>query len=291
MNYKDSVIKAISYIENHLTDESLSAKVSEAAGYSPYHFHRIFLSVTRCSVSEYIRKRRLTHAAYDLFHTNQRIIDIAIHYRFESQESFARAFRKMFSISPGQFRKQRDMKDTLFRAMEKLPLDEVGLQHLHKGFSLMPAFVCLDNLHLVGMSIPGVNSDEVGMLWRSFRHRVYEIKRKPDTEDIFYAVIELTGEQWEVTYTACVEATSEENTVLLGMVAKLLPAATYAVFTHKGTLARLNDTFQYIYETWLPQSGSVRTNAPEFARYDQRYLGPTNEDSVLDIYIPVSSPS
>ncbi|MCP1184566.1 GyrI-like domain-containing protein [Paenibacillus sp. 1781tsa1] len=142
------------------------------------------------------------------------------------------------------------MKDTLFRAMEKLPLDEVGLQHLHKGFSLVPAFVYLDNLHLVGMSLPGVNSDEVGMLWRSFRQRMFEIKRKPETEDIFYAV-----------------------------------------FTHKGTLARLNDTFQYIYETWLPQSGSVRTNAPEFARYDQRYLGPTNEDSVLDIYIPVSSPS
>ncbi|MEK3837316.1 MULTISPECIES: AraC family transcriptional regulator [unclassified Paenibacillus] len=291
MNYKDSVIKAISYIENHLTDESLSAKVSEAAGYSPYHFHRIFLSVTRCSVSEYIRKRRLTHAAYDLFHTRQRIIDIAIQYRFESQESFARAFRKMFSISPGQFRKQRDMKDTLFRAMEKLPLDGAGLQHLHTGISLVPAFVCLDNLHLVGMSIPGVNSDEVGMLWRSFRQRVFEITRKPDTEDLFYAVIELTGEQWEVTYTACVEAASEESTVPLGMAAKLLPAATYAVFTHKGTLARLNDTFQYIYETWLPQSGSVRTNAPEFARYDQRYLGPTNEDSVLDIYIPVSPPA
>nr|WP_245368497.1 GyrI-like domain-containing protein [Paenibacillus silagei] len=274
-----------------MTDESLSAKVSEAAGYSPYHFHRIFLSVTRCSVSEYIRKRRLTHAAYDLFHTRQRIIDIAIQYRFESQESFARAFRKMFSISPGQFRKQRDMKDTLFRAMEKLPLDEAGLQHLNTGISLVPAFVCLDNLHLVGMSIPGVNSDEVGMLWRSFRQRVFEITRKPDTEDLFYAVIELTGEQWEVTYTACVEAASEESTVPLGMAAKLLPAATYAVFTHKGTLARLNDTFQYIYETWLPQSGSVRTNAPEFARYDQRYLGPTNEDSVLDIYIPVSPPA
>nr|WP_275444865.1 GyrI-like domain-containing protein [Paenibacillus sp. ACRRX] len=285
------VIKAITYIEDHLTDERLSTKVMEAAGYSPYHFHRIFLSVTRNSVSEYIRKRRLTQAAYDLFYTNQRIIDIAILYRFESQESFARAFGKMFSISPGQFRKQRDMKDTLFRAMEKLPLDEVGLQqHLNKSISLVPAIVCLNKLHLVGMSIPGVNSDEVGKLWRSFRQRLFEIERKPDTEDIFYAVIELTGRQWEVTYIACVEVASEESVVPLGMVAKLLPVVTYAVFTHKGTLSRLSDTLQYIYETWLPQSGSVRTNFPEFVRYDHRYLGPMNEDSVLDIYIPVGSP-
>nr|WP_216855474.1 GyrI-like domain-containing protein [Paenibacillus alba] len=284
------VIKAITYIEDHLTDERLSTKVMEAAGYSPYHFHRIFLSVTRNSVSEYIRKRRLTQAAYDLFYTNQRIIDIAILYRFESQESFARAFGKMFSISPGQFRKQRDMKDTLFRAMEKLPLDEVGLQHLNKSVSLVPAIVCLNKLHLVGMSILGVNSDEVGKLWRSFRQRLFEIERKPDTEDIFYAVIELTGRQWEVTYIACVEVAGEESVVPLGMVAKLLPVVTYAIFTHKGTLSRLNDTFQYIYETWLPQSGSVRTNYPEFVRYDHRYLGPMNEDSVLDIYIPVGSP-
>jgi AraC family transcriptional regulator len=290
VDYKDLVIKAITYIEDHLTDESLSTKVMEAAGYSPYHFHRIFLSVTRNSVSEYIRKRRLTQAAYDLFYTNQRIIDIAILYRFESQESFTRAFWKMFSISPGQFRKQRDMKDTLFRAMEKLPLDEVGLQHLNKSVSLVPAFVCLNKLNLVGMSIPGVNSDEVGKLWRSFRQRLFEIERKPDTEDIFYAVIELTGRQWEITYIACVEVVSEESVVPLGMVAKLLPVVTYAVFTHKGTLSRLNDTFQYIYETWLPQSGSVRANCPEFVRYDHRYLGSMNEDSVLDIYIPVGSP-
>ncbi|HBU82408.1 MULTISPECIES: AraC family transcriptional regulator [Paenibacillus] len=291
MNYKESVIKAISYIEDHMFDENLNVKITEVTGYSQYHFHRIFLSVTRCSVSEYIRKRRLTRATYDLFHTNQRIIEIAIKCGFESQEAFARAFRKMFSISPGQFRKQRDMKDTLFRTMEMHPLNEERLQHLHTGISLEPSLVHMEKLNLVGMSIRGVESDEVGLLWRSFRQRVSEIKRKPNSEGIYYAVIELTGEQWEVAYTACVEAGNEASPAPAGMIAKLFPATTYAVFSHKGPLDRLNDTFQYIYETWLPQSGSVRTNAPEFARYDWRFLGPTNEDSVLDIYIPICSPS
>ncbi|MBB3114800.1 AraC family transcriptional regulator [Paenibacillus phyllosphaerae] len=291
MNYKESVIKAISYIENHMFDEKLNVKIREVTGYSHYHFHRIFLSVTRNSVSEYIRKRRLTHAAYDLFHTNQRIIEIAIKYGFESQEAFARSFRKMFSTSPGQFRKQRNMKDTLFRAMEKHPLDEERLQHLHEGISLEPSFVHMDMLNLVGMSIKGLDSNEVGLLWRGLRKRVFEIKRKPNTEGIYYAVIELTGEQWEVTYTACVEADIEESPAPAGMIAKLFPATTYAVFSHKGSLARLNDTFQYIYETWFPQSGNVRANAPEFARYDQRFLGPTNEDTVLEIYIPICAQS
>ncbi|PYI56313.1 AraC family transcriptional regulator [Paenibacillus flagellatus] len=290
MNYKDSIMKAVAYIEARLTENIRSAEVADAAGYSPFHFHRIFLAVTRLSVADYIRKRRLTQAAFDLFETKQRIIEIAVRYRFESQEAFTRAFRQMFAISPGQFRKQRDMKDTLFRAMEKLPLDEAGLHHLHEGISLEPAFVRLDELHVVGMSITGVNSDEVGALWRTFRARLSELGREPDREGVFYAVVELTGEQWEVSYTACVVTGGEPVPVPAGMVAKSIPAATYAVFSHRGTLARLNDTFQYIYETWLPRSGYIRTNGPEFARYDPRYLGPDHEDSVLDLYIPVCTP-
>ncbi|AEI43117.1 AraC family transcriptional regulator [Paenibacillus mucilaginosus] len=291
MNPKESVIQAAAYIEDHLLDELSPTEAAEAVGYSPYHFHRIFQSLARCSVSEYIRKRRLTHAACELFHTKGRIIEIAMKYRFESQEAFTRAFRRMFAVTPGQFRRQRDMKDTLYRAMEKRPLDEAGLRHLHEGISLEPSLVRLDNLHLVGISIPGVNGDEVARLWRSFRPRLPEIKRKTGTEEVTYAVIRLTGEQWEVSYTACVEAAGEEDPIPAGMAALTLPAAAYAVFSHKGTLARLPDTFQYIYESWLPKSGYVRTDAPEFARYDRRYLGPVHEDSLLELYIPIGPPT
>ncbi|MFC7560181.1 helix-turn-helix domain-containing protein [Paenibacillus farraposensis] len=75
-----------------------------------------------------MRGRRLTHAVYDLFYPNLRNVEIAIKYQFASQESVTRAFQQMFSITPGQFRKQTDMNDTLFRAMEKKALDEVRLR-------------------------------------------------------------------------------------------------------------------------------------------------------------------
>ncbi|WP_268240840.1 helix-turn-helix domain-containing protein [Paenibacillus albidus] len=53
----------------------------------------------------------MTHAAYELFHSDLRIVETAIKYQYESQEAFTRAFQKMFSISPGRFRKQTKMKD------------------------------------------------------------------------------------------------------------------------------------------------------------------------------------
>lgn len=284
MNYMQSVTQAIAYIEAHLTDEIAADEVAEEVGYSSYHFHRIFQSVTRSTVAEYIRGRRLTNAAYDLFNTNLRIVEIAIKYHFSSQEAFTRSFQRMFSISPGQFRKQKDMKDTLFRAMEKKVLDEVGLRHLHESATLDPAIRSMGELNLTGMEISGLHSNQIRELWNSFRKRVSEMDRRH--ESIYYALIELTGTEWKVSYTACVEVSGAGRTPE-GMVDKILPPTTYAVFSHKGTVARIQDTFQYIYSTWLPKSGKVRMNQPEFARYDHRYLGPLHEDSEFDIYIPI----
>ncbi|MCP1310163.1 AraC family transcriptional regulator [Paenibacillus tyrfis] len=290
MKYMESVTKAIAYIEGHLSDEITADEIAKWVGYSPYHFHRIFQSVTRNSVSKYIRRRRLTHAAYDLFYSNLRIVEIAIKYHFASQEAFTRAFQQMFSITPGQFRKQTDMKDTPFRAMEKKALDEVRLRQLHNGAALDPVIITKRRLQLVGMEIRGLHSHVIGKLWDSFKQHVSEIDRRRDPASIYYALIELTGDKWEVSYTACVEVV-EEGKLPEGMVYKVLPSTTYAVFSHKGTVARIQDTFEYIYSSWLPKSGRTRLNQPEFARYDHRYLGPSNEDSEFDIYIPIGPKS
>lgn len=288
MNYMESVTKAIAYIEDHLCGKISAEVIAELVGYSSYHFQRMFQLVTRNTVMEYVRGRRLTRAAYDLFHSDVRLVEIAFKYRFESQEAFTRAFQNRFSISPGRFRKQADMKNTLFRAMERKALDEAGLRHLHYGVSLSPEYIAMDRLLLAGMEVEGLNSQEIGKMWRCFRQRVEEIDGREDSEPIFYSVIELTGNQWGVSYTACVEV-SEEGQLPEGMVYKSLAPTTYAVFSHRGSLARISDTFQYIYSTWLPKSGKTRANAPELARYDHRYLGPDHEDSEFDIYIPVSS--
>lgn len=288
MNYFESVSQAVDYIEDRLLQKIAIEEIAERVGYSPFHFHRIFLALTRTTVSEYIRSRRLTHAAYELFHTDQRIMDIAVKHRFQSQEAFTRAFQNLFSITPGQFRKQTDMKNTLFRAMEKSALDEKRLRHLHAGVSREPEIVKTGERYLVGLEEQGLDSRKIGALWGRFRQRLGEIRSRRGPGDVFYALIELTGQRWEVAYTACVEA-EEAGPLPEGMVGKRLASATYAVFTHRGPLARLPETFQYIYLAWLPQSGWQRGHEPEFARYDPRYRGPNSEGSELDLYIPVRS--
>jgi AraC family transcriptional regulator len=63
--------------------------------------------MTGCTVGQYIRRRRLTSSAHDLLHTRKRVIDIAVEYQFESQESYIRAFKAMFGVTPGGYRKSK----------------------------------------------------------------------------------------------------------------------------------------------------------------------------------------
>ncbi|MDQ0723490.1 putative transcriptional regulator YdeE [Paenibacillus sp. W4I10] len=136
------------------------------------------------------------------------------------------------------------------------------------------------------MEMRGLDTQEIGKLWKAFRQCAVEIDDRRNHESIYYALVELTGTEWEVFYAACVEV-GEVGKPPAGMVDKVLPPTTYAVFSHKGSIERIQDTIQYIYGTWLPKSGRLRMNQPEFVRYDHRYLGPLNEDSEFDIYIPI----
>jgi len=104
-SYEKVIQKAIAYMESHLAEEITIEELSKHAGYSPFHFHRVFQSITGMSIASYVKKRRMAYAASDLANTNQRILDIALHYRFSSQEAFTRAFQRLYQMSPAKYRK------------------------------------------------------------------------------------------------------------------------------------------------------------------------------------------
>ncbi|HIW35002.1 MAG TPA: AraC family transcriptional regulator [Candidatus Paenibacillus intestinavium] len=91
---------AIAYIEAHLDNDISYDKLAQIACCSTYHFQRMFPFVTGVSLSEYIRRRRLTLAAFELQATNIKVIDVAIKYGYDSPEAFARAFKQQHGIVP-----------------------------------------------------------------------------------------------------------------------------------------------------------------------------------------------
>lgn len=290
MNYLEAIEKAVIFIEENLCENIRVEEIAEVANYSYYHFHRIFQAAVGESVGNYLRRRRLTKAAYDLIYTNKKILDIALRYQFKSQESFSRAFKDVYGTAPGTYRSNR-IDQFLGK---KSQLDSLRLEHLHKGITINPVIRIIADIKVVGMrGKTKLDHNRIPELWRFFLPHINEIKSKKEPL-ITFGVCELEPElritkfQNSTDYSELVGVkVNSFADIPSGMVKKTIPAGKYAVFIHKGNINKLSITYDYIWGTWVPYSDfevSIRDN---FQTYDERFLGPENDNSEIDIYIPI----
>jgi AraC family transcriptional regulator len=99
MDYRQILQKIIYRIEYNLKDDISLAQLSEQAHISMYHFSRIFTIYTGLSPMEYVRRRRILHAA-EAIHSGEEILPLALRYGYSSHNGFSKAFKKMFGCSP-----------------------------------------------------------------------------------------------------------------------------------------------------------------------------------------------
>ncbi|TGV02112.1 AraC family transcriptional regulator, partial [Mesorhizobium sp. M00.F.Ca.ET.186.01.1.1] len=96
--------EALDYIEENLAGEIDVKQAARVACCSEYHFKRMFSSLAGIPLSEYIRRRRITLAAFELKDERVKVIDVAIKYGYSSPDSFARAFVHMHGVTPTEAR-------------------------------------------------------------------------------------------------------------------------------------------------------------------------------------------
>lgn len=290
MNYIDQVEKSIIYIEDNLNENIKVEEIAGAIGYSYYHFHRIFQALVGESVGNYLRKRRITRAAYDLIYTDKRIIDIAMYYRFESQEAFTRAFKTSYAVSPKVYRQNR-LQQFLG---EKKELTGIKLRHLHEGITFNPEIKVITRKKIVGIkgdtSIKQVRIPEI---WELFLSRVNEIPNKKNNCP-YFSICEVNSgfdmnkfsETTEYSELIGVEVENFDN-IPKNMVKRIIAEGKYAVFTHKGCTNKLALTYDYIWGTWIPCSSMEVDSRDDFEIHDERFLGADNDETQIDIYIPI----
>jgi len=106
MNQYDEIMKDIKAFADAETGDELSVEqFARKAGYSAKQLTRIFIMTEGITPGEYLRWRRLSKAVYELKYSNAPVLDIALKYGYESQESFTRVFRDVFGVTPGEYRK------------------------------------------------------------------------------------------------------------------------------------------------------------------------------------------
>ncbi|WJY16587.1 helix-turn-helix domain-containing protein [Pectobacteriaceae bacterium CE90] len=104
-NRKDFVNDLIDWINNNIEMPLKIDDVAIKSGYSKWHLQRLFFSEMGQPIGEYIRERKLSIIAEALTTTNDPVINIAIQFGFDSQQSLTRAFRKRYNVPPHRYRK------------------------------------------------------------------------------------------------------------------------------------------------------------------------------------------
>ena len=104
MDWLKGMNEVVDYIEENLTQPIRYEVLSRIVGCSVYEFSRIFSFMAGMSISEYIRLRRLSQAVFDIQSGNEKIIDIALKYCYDSPTAFTRAFKELHGTTPMQAR-------------------------------------------------------------------------------------------------------------------------------------------------------------------------------------------
>ncbi|MCX8957498.1 MDR efflux pump AcrAB transcriptional activator RobA [Erwinia psidii] len=254
----------LAWLESHL-DQPLSLdNVATKAGYSKWHLQRMFKEVTGHAIGAYIRSRRLSKAAVALRLTSRPILDIALQYRFDSQQTFTRAFKKQFNLTPAYYRRASD-----WNAFGLRPPVRLG------DFTMPePTFVTLPETVLIGQTqsytctLEQISSfrDEMRLhFWRQFLtetdtippvlyglHRSSPSQEKDDEQEIFYTT-----------------AVPSENLsyAIPATQTVVLEGGDYVQFTYKGLRTDLQEFILLIYGTFMPTWQLTRRHGQDIERF------------------------
>lgn len=119
VDWIEGIQKTIDYIENNLEAELDCDMLAAEIYTSSFYFQKMFSMLCDCTVGEYIRNRRLSLAGYELLSSDISIIDIAIKYGYETNESFTRAFSRFHGVTPSAARKNKVSLNTFSRISVK----------------------------------------------------------------------------------------------------------------------------------------------------------------------------
>ncbi len=100
--YLSIIQKSIDYIEDNLKADITATELSEMAGFSLFHYYRVFQSAVGMPVMQYVTRRKLLNALYDM-HCGEKVISVALEYGFETQAGFYKAFVREFGYTPTEF--------------------------------------------------------------------------------------------------------------------------------------------------------------------------------------------
>lgn len=294
--YKKSLLPVLVHIEEHLEEPLRLDELAALAGFSPFHFHRIFQHVTGEAPKEYLRRQRLERAVYRLKASPDSVLRIALDAGFSTHETFTRAFTRQFDMSPSDFR-------AVLNAYRKCVDEELGT-YTFPGFSddspLKLRFdhnkqaVTIEKVagqHLIFKRYLGY--EELLQPQQSFTDLWQDLFEFADAQGLDYSKDRLIGiahddpyvtDEAKFRFDACLP--------LSGPVAashpigyRTLPPSLCVARRHTGGLEEIAKTYALIGVEWLPTDEHCLRAAPPFEIYHCQEIAGQWEHIYTDAYV------
>lgn len=280
--YIESLNRAIQFVENNLDKKILLKEIANEAFLSEYHFHRIFKSLTGETVKEFLLRLKIERAAIKLKHSKDDIRQIAFDSGYENHETFTRAFKKYFLLTPQEYREaiqEVTVKKQFEYEKKSLSLDSLQVEE--------PVIKILPDLHLAYIRHTGsyhkvATSFQRLMLW-AVTHLV--LKLKPTTLGIVHDNPDLTDEE-NIRFDACTLLNKPIHPK--GEIGyKKIQSGRFAFFRYKGPYENFYTVYDYIYNVCLFEKGWELADKPALEWYIKSppFYKPVNY--VTDFCVPI----
>lgn len=272
---------ALDYIEDNLSSELEYSKIAQAALCSQYHFQRMFSFITGIPLSEYIRRRRLTLAGFDLQNTNEKVIEIAVKYGYNSPDAFTRAFQNLHGVTPSKAREEGITLKAYPRIVFSLSLK--GVKEMNYRIEKKPPFIVtgvkqrLSYLENLG--------EKVGQMWQTLPQETFKQLAGLSEADPpeMLGVYNNMYEDSTTDYYIAVKTTKEIQENLENLQ---IPELTWAVFEITGPLpTAMSDIWGRIFTEWFPTMDYEHAEAPEIEWYSAGDIEAFDYKS--EIWIPI----
>lgn len=283
MGWVESLQRAIDYMEAHIEEPVTIEEIAKEANSSVFHFQRTFAILTDCSVAEYLRRRRLTLAAQELSATDQKIINIAYKYGYDTPEAFSKAFRRQHGVTPSEARKnlgelqsfnrlaiQVNLKGAdpmKYRIVEKESFQAIGVK---REFSLR------DGENMSGIPKMWMEANQDGTSDKVAKLNDGEI-------DGLLGICTNYEDGATMDYWIAAESKQSAPADLLQLE---VPASKWGVFEVHGAMPdAMPKVWKQIFSEWFPSNQYENAGTAELEVYPAG--DPYSEDYVSEIWIPL----
>ena len=278
MNSIKSFNNTIDYLETVLDDEIDEKKVTQLSGYSYSMFSRLFSILTETTLSEYLRSRRLTEAAVILRNKDEKIIDVAFKFGYESSDSFGTAFKNFHGFTPSEVRNGKPFK---LVSRVQLALSVRGGRSMNITIQKKQAFT------VAGVNEQSINSSLCPSVWDKLYEKYSHDELASLGNGQSVGVCHDMENSSTINYMAGYIVNDVDKARSMGLDVLEVDEAEYVVVELVGSVPEsIHNGWKYAMEVFFPEHGYIHSGKPDFEYYHEGDMH--SKDYKMELWIPIT---